>query len=94
MSAPGHGSLKFGRILPGMIFASAANMVLKEATMPCPNCQGDTPAPLSGSTFVIAWYRCNMCGHFWSAHIRNGEPVTDEGATTLQSGRREPVRHG
>jgi len=78
------GSLRIAeirRILCGTIFAFVVDVVLNEATMPCPKCQGDTPAPLSGSTFVIAWYRCNRCGHFWSARIRNGEPVLDEVAS-------------
>jgi hypothetical protein len=44
--------------------------------MGCPECLGDT-APLSGSTPFLAWYVCALCGHFWSARIRDGCPVAE-----------------
>jgi uncharacterized Zn finger protein len=51
-------------------------MNLKDAKMPCPECKHES-APLDGSTYVVAWYRCGACGHFWSAQIRNGQPQPD-----------------
>jgi len=88
MSADETQSAEIRRILRGTNFACSPHMDLKEATMPCPKCQGDCPTPLSGSTFIIAWYRCNRCGHFWSARIKNGEPVSeDEAMPAVAAGR-------
>ncbi|HEX5106853.1 MAG TPA: hypothetical protein VFV95_00340 [Vicinamibacterales bacterium] len=43
------------------------------AATSCPLC-GRSTAPASDSTSVVAWYTCSMCGHEWSARIRNGQP--------------------
>ena len=45
-------------------------------TMECPECLEPTE-PLSGSTRLLAWYVCPSCGHFWSARVRDGGPVTE-----------------
>jgi hypothetical protein len=47
-----------------------------KAAMNCPHCR-ERVEPLDGSTAVIAWYSCEHCGHFWSARLRNGQPVPD-----------------
>lgn len=43
------------------------------ASMNCPLC-GRRVAPTGDSTWVLAWYDCPICGHVWSARIRNGQP--------------------
>ena len=49
--------------------------------MRCPRCNLDPVLPLEGSTLLVTWYRCQMCGHFWSAHVRDGRPVAEHEAT-------------
>ena len=49
--------------------------------MDCPECT--TPvAPMSGSTWAIAWYSCGKCGTFWYARLRVGP-----GSDTIPSNR-------
>jgi len=43
------------------------------ASMKCPLC-GQAAGPTADSTWVIAWYECQGCGHEWSARIRDGRP--------------------
>jgi hypothetical protein len=50
--------------------------LLSKASMNCPICQRRAE-PLDGSTWVIAWYSCDDCGHFWSARLRGGIPVPE-----------------
>jgi hypothetical protein len=33
---------------------------------------------MPGSSWVVAWYTCDACSHYWSARLRNGRPVPDE----------------
>ena len=42
--------------------------------MKCPECAEDVE-PMRGSTWVLGWYRCPSCGHFWSAPIKDGKPI-------------------
>jgi hypothetical protein len=69
----------------GTILAHVVNVTLQDATMLCPKCRRDRPAPLPGSTWVVAWYVCRVCSHFWSARIRNGQPVVDADNTETSS---------
>ena len=39
--------------------------------MDCPECAMPV-APMSGSTWAIAWYSCDKCGTFWYARLRVG----------------------
>ena len=39
--------------------------------MDCPEC-ATLVAPMSGSTWAIAWYSCGNCGTFWYARLRVG----------------------
>jgi hypothetical protein len=39
--------------------------------MDCPECATQV-APMSGSTWAIAWYSCGKCGTFWYARLRVG----------------------
>jgi hypothetical protein len=39
--------------------------------MDCPECAAHV-APMSGSTWAIAWYSCARCGTFWYARLRVG----------------------
>jgi hypothetical protein len=39
--------------------------------MDCPECATQV-APMSGSTWAIAWYSCGRCGTFWYARLRVG----------------------
>ena len=48
----------------------------RHAVMSCPECVEPTP-PLSGSSMILAWYLCSVCGHFWSARLRDGRPVVE-----------------
>jgi hypothetical protein len=48
-----------------------------DATMECPVCS-HPEAPADGSSIVVAWYECAVCGHQWSARLRGGKPDTIE----------------
>jgi hypothetical protein len=39
--------------------------------MDCPECATQV-APMSGSTWAIAWYSCGKCRTFWYARLRVG----------------------
>jgi hypothetical protein len=39
--------------------------------MDCPEC-ATRVAPMSGSTWAIAWYSCGRCGTFWYTRLRVG----------------------
>jgi hypothetical protein len=54
----------------------AAGLRLEALAMACPVCGQAQVPPLTGSTLVIAWYAC-VCGHFWSARVRDGRPVVN-----------------
>ena len=53
----------------------SAGKHLDALAMPCPSCGQAGVPPMAGSTLTIAWYACE-CGHFWSARVRDGRPVT------------------
>jgi hypothetical protein len=53
-----------------------AQRLTRDATMSCPECVAPTP-PLSGSSMILAWYLCSVCGHFWLARLRDGRPVVE-----------------
>ena len=44
--------------------------------MDCPECT-QSVAPMSGSTWAIAWYSCGKCGTFWYARLRVGPDSGD-----------------
>ena len=48
---------------------------LDALAMTCPSCGQVRVPPMAGSTLTIAWYACD-CGHFWSARVRDGRPVS------------------
>ncbi|BCS34795.1 hypothetical protein TBR22_A40210 [Luteitalea sp. TBR-22] len=58
----------------------SAGKRLDSLAMPCPSCGQSRVPPLAGSTLTIAWYACD-CGHFWSARVRDGRPVSSPPAT-------------
>jgi hypothetical protein len=45
--------------------------------MDCPEC-AEPVEPMSGSTFILAWYECPDCRTFWSARLRNGKPEIED----------------
>ena len=53
----------------------------RRPAMPCPNCSLDSVQPMLGSTLIVAWYRCELCGYFWSARVRDGRPIAEVDAT-------------
>lgn len=53
----------------------------RRPAMPCPNCSLDSVEPMLGSTLIVAWYRCELCGYFWSARVRDGQPIAEVEAT-------------
>lgn len=55
------------------------------AIMACPHC-AQRIKPLEGSTWVVAWYSCTQCGHYWSARLRDGRPAAGEGESTGSTG--------
>jgi len=57
------------------VVGMTAGKQLDALAMACPSCGQSRVPPLSGSTLTIAWYACS-CGHFWSARVRDGRPVT------------------
>lgn len=54
--------------------------------MECPECARSV-APMSGSTWAIAWYSCGGCGTFWYARLRVG-PDADRPAVPMLAGAR------
>jgi len=65
-----------------------ATLVNPPHEMDCPECA--TPvAPMSGSTWAIAWYSCGRCSTFWYARLRVG-PGSDATASRRMLG--SPVK--
>ena len=58
--------------------------------MKCPECDS-TVDPMRGSTWVLAWYLCDGCDHFWVAPIKDGKPVAAL-ATRVQESLENVVR--
>jgi len=59
--------------------------------MECPDCARPV-APMSGSTWAIAWYSCNRCGTFWYARLRVGPDAERPAVPMLASARPAPAR--
>ena len=55
--------------------------------MECPEC-AEHVAPMSGSTWAIAWYSCGKCGTFWYARLRVGRDA-DQPAAPMLTGRNQ-----
>lgn len=59
--------------------------------MECPECARPV-APMSGSTWAIAWYSCGGCGTFWYARLRVGPDADRPAVPMLASARPAPAR--
>ena len=54
------------------------------AEMKCSECAEEVE-PMRGSSWVLAWYLCPSCDHFWSAPIKDGKPIAALAARVQES---------
>jgi hypothetical protein len=70
----------------GIEVAFRRSIMNPPSAMDCPECARSV-APMTGSTWAIAWYSCGACGTFWYTRLRVG-PDADRPAVPMIAGSR------